>query len=225
MTKELVIITGSSSGIGRATKELFAAEGHPLLLISRREGIDVTDRAAVEEAVQAAEAEHGPAGCVVNNAGAMLLGEVATQDPTEWDRMIEVNITGVLNGIRATLPGMIERKQGTLIQVSSIAGRITFPFHAVYSATKFAIHGLTETLAKEVAPHGVRCVTIAPGVVETELLDHTTDEKIKAGYSHFKRGVGKVLDPEDVARSIWFAYSQPPHVCIREILLTPTRQG
>jgi len=221
---ELIVVTGSSSGIGKAAAALFESKGHPVVRISRREGIDILDRAAVTEAIGAAVEQYGPVGCIVNNAGVMLLGEVATQDPEEWERMISVNITGVLVGMRAVLPSMIEQGRGTLIQVSSIAGRYTFSNHAVYCATKYAVHGLTETLAKEVAAHGVRCTLISPGVVETELLGHTSNEQIKAGYEMWKRQVGEVLSSEDVANAIYYAYSQPDHVCIREVLLTPTRQ-
>lgn len=186
--------------------------------------IDVTDRKAVAEAVAEGERSFGPVGCLVNNAGVMLLGLLHEQNPDEWERMVQVNLMGVFHGIHAVLPGMVARKSGTIIQVSSMAGRTSFTWHAAYCATKFAVHGLTETMAKEVAPHGVRSVIISPGVVETELLGHTTDAKIKRACEMENRRMGKLLSSEDVAESIWFAYSQPPHVCIREIILSPTRQ-
>lgn len=236
--KPLVVITGASSGIGAAAAKAFSQEGHPLLLIARRlermqalelpntlcEQVDVTDRFAVSAAVQKAEDQYGPVDCLVNNAGVMLLGQAHEQDPTEWDRMIDVNIKGVLAGVHAVLPHMIERKKGTIINVSSVAGRKTFPNHAVYCGTKFAVHAMTENMREEAAKHQVRFITVAPGVVETELLGHTTSEEIKDGYKDWKKTVGQVLLPADVAKSILFAYQQPQYICVRELVLVATGQ-
>mmetsp|Transcript_20204 Transcript_20204/g.34393 ORF Transcript_20204/g.34393 Transcript_20204/m.34393 type:complete len:240 (+) Transcript_20204:61-780(+) len=238
MSKGLVVITGASSGIGAATAKQLSEEGHPLLLIARRvekceelnlpktmcAKVDVCDLKAFEEAVKKAEAEYGPTEVMVNNAGVMLLGDVASQDPSEWTTMINVNIMGVLNGIKSVINGMIERKSGTVVNVSSIAGRKGFPNHAVYCATKFGVHALTETIREETAKHNLRFVTIAPGVVETELLGHTTSEEIVSGYKDWKNTI-EVLTPEDIARSISFAVHQPQHVCIREIVIGPTKQA
>lgn len=239
MSKPLIIITGASSGIGEATARLFAGLGHPLLLLARRldrlealhlpdtlcRAVDVTDREALLAAVAEAEQQFGPADALVNNAGVMLLGNMVEQDPGEWERMLDVNVKGLLNGIHAVLTGMVARGQGTLINVSSVAGRKTFPNHVAYVGTKFAVHAISENLREEVAPHNVRVVTIAPGAVETELLSHTSDEAIKSGYQNWKREMGgKVLSAEDVANAIRFAYEQPQGVCIREIVLAATRQ-
>jgi NADP-dependent 3-hydroxy acid dehydrogenase YdfG len=138
--------------------------------------------------------------------------------------MLDVNVMGVLLCMNAVLGGMYERKSGIVLNVSSIAGRKSFPNHAVYCGTKFAVHALTETIREEASKYGVRCTTIAPGVVETELLSHTTDEKIIDGYKEWKKDM-KVLEAVDIARSISFAAAQPPHVCIREIVIGPTAQG
>lgn len=239
MSKPLIIVTGASSGIGEATARLFAALGHPLLLLARRierlealqlpnalcRAVDVTDRTALLAAVAEAEERFGPADALVNNAGVMLLGHMAEQDPEEWERMLDVNVKGLLNGVHAVLQGMIARRHGTLINVSSVAGRKTFPNHVAYVGTKFAVHAISENLREEVAPHNVRVITIAPGAVETELLGHTTDEAIKAGYQAWKQDMGgQVLSAEDVAGAIGFAYQQPQGVCIREIVLAATRQ-
>jgi NADP-dependent 3-hydroxy acid dehydrogenase YdfG len=239
MNKPLVIITGASSGIGEAVAKEFAKAGHPLLLLARRlerlqalslpntmcEKVDVTDRQAFITAVNKAEAKYGLADCLVNNAGVMLLGQAHEQDPAEWDKMIDVNVKGVLAGIHAVLPQMIKREQGTIINISSIAGRKTFPNHAVYCGTKFAVHAMTENMREEAAQHQVRFITIAPGVVETELLGHTTSTEIKSDYQEWKKVVGKVLQPQDIAKAIMFAYQQPQYVCIREIVLAATRQA
>ncbi|MEE1817581.1 SDR family oxidoreductase [Streptomyces sp. SP18ES09] len=238
MTKPLVVVTGASSGIGAATARLLSAQGHPLLLLARRlerlealdlpqalcRKVDVTDRPRVDEAVREAQERFGPADAIVNNAGAMLLGRVADQPVEEWDRMIDLNIKGVLYGTRAVLPGMLGRRAGTIINVSSIAGRKTFPHHAAYVATKFAVHALSENLREEVAATGVRVVTIAPGAVETELLSHTSSEEIKSDYQAWKEAAGGALDPQVVAEAILYAYRQPPNVTVREIVLAATGQ-
>lgn len=239
MNKPLIIVTGASSGIGEAVARLFSAQGHPLLLLARRverllalglpatlcKGVDVTDREALLAVVKEAEAQYGPADAIVNNAGVMLLGDTATQAPEQWERMLDVNVKGLLNGIHAVLGGMIERNHGTVINVGSVAGRKTFPNHVAYVGTKFAVHAISENLREEVAAHNVRVITIAPGAVETELLGHTTDEAIKSGYQDWKAGMGGVvLSADDVANAIRYAYEQPQGVCIREIVLAATRQ-
>lgn len=239
MSKPLIIITGASSGIGEACARLFSAAGHPLLLLARRlerlhaldlpnslsRSVDITDRAALVEAVNEAEGRFGPADALINNAGVMLLGEISKQDPAQWEQMLDVNVKGLLNGVHAVVAGMVERQHGTLINVSSVAGRKTFPNHVAYVGTKFAVHGLSENLREELAPHNVRVITIAPGAVETELLSHTTDEAIKSGYQDWKQQMGgTVLSAEDVAAAIHYAYLQPQNVCIREIVLAATRQ-
>lgn len=239
MSKPLIIITGASSGIGEACARLFSAAGHPLLLLARRierlealalpdtlsRGVDITDRTALIQAVKDAETQFGPADALINNAGVMLLGDITTQDPAQWEQMLDVNVKGLLNGVHAVVAGMVERKHGTIINVSSVAGRKTFPNHVAYVGTKFAVHGLSENLREELSPHNVRVITIAPGAVETELLSHTTDEAIKSGYHAWKQDMGgTVLSAQDVASAIQYTYAQPQNVCIREIVLAATRQ-
>jgi NADP-dependent 3-hydroxy acid dehydrogenase YdfG len=238
--KALIVITGASSGIGLATAKLLSSRGHALLLLARRvepmnalnlpntlcRAVDVTDIDAFSAAVKEAEQQFGPVDALVNNAGVMLLGGVDQQNPTEWEHMLNVNVKGLLNGVHAVTKGMIERKAGTIINISSVAGRKTFPNHVVYVGTKFAVHGMSENLREELSPHNVRVIVIAPGAVETELLSHTTNDEIKAGYQEWKQEMGgKVLSAEDVAHAIDYAYSQPQYVCVREIVLAATRQG
>lgn len=236
--KQLIVITGASSGIGAAMAQAFSAKGHPLLLLARRVEpmealklentlcicVDVTDAAAMKTAITTAEAKYGPVGGLINNAGVMLLGAADVQDPAEWSQMLNINVMGVLNGIHAVLADMKARKTGTIINVSSIAGRKTFPNHAAYCASKFAVHALTENIREEVAMDDVRMVTIAPGAVETALLSHTTNEEIKAGYEDWKEFMGGVIEPTAVADAAVFAFEQPQNVCVREIVLAPTRQ-
>lgn len=237
--KKLVVITGASSGIGRATAIRFANLGHPLLLLARRidkleelnlpntlcRKVDVTDLDSFQTAVNEAESQFGEVDLIVNNAGIMLLGNAITQNPQEWQQMLNVNVMGVLNGVKTVLGKMVARQGGTIINISSIAGRKTFPDHAAYCATKFAVHALTENIRGEVAGSNVRMTVIAPGVVETELLSHTTDNNIVDGYKQWKAStIEQGLNPDDIARAIEFAYSQPQNVCIREIVIADTRQ-
>ncbi|SMY17529.1 SDR family oxidoreductase [Photobacterium aquimaris] len=238
MSKSLVVITGASSGIGEATARKLSAEGYPLLLLARRveqmealnlpntlcRQVDVTDVQAIAAAVAEAEQQFGPVDCLINNAGMMLLGLADEQDPAEWQTMFNVNVMGMLNGIHVVLAKMKARKSGTVINISSIAGRKTFPNHAAYCGTKFAVHAITENIREEVADDNVRFITIAPGAVETELLTHTSSEAIKAGYEEWKQGMGGVIAPQDIANAISYAYNQPQNLCIREIVLAATRQ-
>lgn len=233
--KKLVVITGASSGIGQAAAGLFQEAGYALLLLARSKlevnhpstmtaQVDVTDIKGFEQAVKAAEAKFGPVDCLINNAGVMLLGEMDTQDPQEWQKMLDVNVMGLLNGIHVVLPDMVKRQGGTIIDVSSIAGRKTFPKHAAYCGTKFAVHAITENTREEVAKHNVRMITIAPGAVETNLLGHTSSDQIKADYTQWKESMGGAMAPVAVAQAMLYAYQQPQGVCVREIVLAATKQ-
>jgi len=236
--KGLVVITGASSGIGEATAKLLSSQGYALLLLARRldrldslklplalcAKVDVTDAVALDQAVKKAEGTFGPTLALINNAGVMLLGQLDTQETSEWKTMLDVNVWGVLNSTRAVLGGMRARRSGTVITISSIAGLKPFPNHAVYSVTKYAIRGLVETLRMECARDNVRHILVDPGAVETELLSHTTSAEIKKGYSHWKEASGKMLEPQDVAACIAFGLNMPAHVCIREIVLGATAQ-
>jgi len=236
--KHLVIITGASSGIGASAAKLFSSHGHPLLLIARRikklealrlpnticAKVDVTDYIALKSAITDAESRYGDADALINNAGVMLLGDIAVQDPKEWKKMFDVNIMGLLNGMQTVLSNMIKRQHGTIINIGSMAGKKSFPNHAAYCGTKFGVHAISENVREEVADHNVRVVTIAPGAVETELLGHTTSNDIKDGYESWKKEIGGAIMPEQVADAIWYAYNQPQSLNIREIVLAPTKQ-
>ena len=238
MKKSLVVITGASSGIGEAIARRFSDAGYSLLLLARRlerleafklpnaicAKIDVTDKEAFRLAIAEAEAEFGATECLVNNAGVMLLGDVLHQDSDEWRKMFDVNVLALLNGMQIVLEQMKNRNSGTIFNISSIAGRKTFPSHAAYCGTKFAVHAISENVREEVADSGVRVITIAPGAVETELLSHTTSTEIKDGYEDWKASMGGVIVPDDIARSVLFAFEQPQSVCIREIVIAATRQ-
>lgn len=236
--KKLVVITGASSGIGEAIARRLSNAGHPLLLIARRverlealdlpntlcEKVDITDKASFEAAIAKAEAQYGATDCIVNNAGVMLLSALDVQDPAEWKTMFDVNVIGLMNGMQAVLAPMIARQSGTIINISSIAGRKSFPNHAAYCGTKFAVHAISENVREEVADSNVRVTTIAPGAVETELLSHTTSNDIIDGYQDWKESMGGALQADDIARSVEYAYQQPQGVCVREIVICATRQ-
>lgn len=238
MGKKLIIITGASSGIGKAIAEKMSEMGHPLLLLARRvdkmeelnlpktlcKNVDVTDLNAIKDAISEAEAVYGKTDCLINNAGVMLLGDPATQNPEEWNTMFDVNVKGLLNGIHAVLADMKQRQEGTIINIGSVAGRKTLDNHAVYCGTKFAVHAITENIRSEVALSNIRMITIAPGATESELVSHTTSDEIKEGYTSWADSIGGAIKATDVANATWFAYSQPQNVCIREIVLAPTKQ-
>jgi len=237
--KKLIVITGASSGFGMAMAKEFAEDGYPLLLLARRvekmealnlpsticKKVDVTDRAAFESAVREAEEKFGKADLIVNNAGMMLLGDLGSQDPMEWQKMMDVNLTGVMNGMQIVMNDMKERKSGTIINLSSIAGLKPFPNHAAYCATKYGVTGMTEVVRGELSAYNVRVLSICPGAVGTELLGHTTDQGIIDGYNEWKEAVGAVnITAADVARTIKYAYQMPQSVSLREIIITDTMQ-
>lgn len=239
--KPLIIITGASSGFGAKTAEIFNQKGFPLLLIARRvekikqlslnfeniliENIDVTQINELNAAIKKAESIYGPADLLVNNAGVMLLGNITEQDESEWQTMLQTNVIGVLNGMKSVLGNMTKRNQGTIINVSSIAGYKAFVDHAAYAASKFGVHGLTETIRQEVADSNVRVSLVSPGAAETELLTHVTNEKSLTDYNSWKESMGGLtLDPVKVAESIFFIYNMPQEVTIREISIAATKQ-
>lgn len=241
MEKSLVVITGASSGFGAEVAKLFNQAGFPLLLLGRRvekiqalplnfdnvmvEAVDVTDYQAFEASIKKAEAVYGPVDLLVNNAGVMLLGNVLNQDPKEWQTMMNTNVMGVLNGMQIVLPSMKDRKHGTVINMSSLTGKKTFNNHAAYVASKFGVHGLSETIREEVSKDNVRISLVAPGAAETELLTHVTDQGALTDYEAWKQSMGGItLNPVHVAETVKFIYDMPQEVNIREIDIAATAQ-
>lgn len=236
--KKLVVITGASSGIGMETAKKFSENGYPTLLISRRKEImeklnlknsisvsaDVTNLEEIKNAVKMAEEKYGKTDLLINCAGVMLLGNIDKQSYEEWKNMIDVNVNGILTTTNVILPDMIKRNEGTIINISSIAGRKTFTNHGIYCGSKFAVHAITESIREEVADKNVRIIVIAPGVVETNLLSHTTDENIKSDYIEWKKSIGNGLNASDVVNCIEFAYNMPQDICVREIVIAKTKQ-
>ncbi|MEO1468745.1 MAG: SDR family oxidoreductase [Pseudomonadota bacterium] len=236
--KPLVAITGASSGIGEATARAFSADGHPVLLMARRldrmealglpnamcRQVDVRDRAAIAAAVRDAEAEYGPCDMMFANAGIARLADIGRQPPEEWDEMIDINTKGVMNTVHAVMAGMVARKRGTLVMMSSIAGRKVYPDHTVYCGTKFFVHAVSESLRGYLAPHDVRVLVVSPGVIETEVLSGVLDEQTLAEYKANKVRMGGGIGADIVADLILDAYRLPQKALVQEICMTPTRQ-
>ena len=236
---KVVVITGASSGLGEAAARLLAESGAKLVLGARRldrleaqakalelpagavVATDVVKRAEVERLVARAVERHGRIDVIINNAGLMPSSFLENLHVEEWDRMVDVNIKGVLYGIAAALPHMIRQKSGHIISVASVAGHKTGPGGAVYSATKHAVRALSEGLRQEVAPHNIRSTIISPGAVATELTHTITDPIVAEG---MKRTYAAAIPADSFARAVAFAISQPDDVAINEILFRPTAQ-
>jgi NADP-dependent 3-hydroxy acid dehydrogenase YdfG len=239
---KVVVITGASSGLGEAAAKHLSALGATVVLGARRgdrieklakeinnkEGkalaiaMDVTQRDQVKKLVDAGVREFGRVDVILNNAGVMPLSPMDRLNVDEWDKMIDVNIKGVLNGIAAVLPYMKEQKSGQIVNTSSVAGHKVFNGSAVYSATKFAVRALTEGLRIEVKPYNIRTTIVCPGAVKTELLEHITETDIQQANKDYVGAVG--ISPDSFAQVIAFAISQPEDVDMNEIIFRPTSQ-
>jgi NADP-dependent 3-hydroxy acid dehydrogenase YdfG len=239
---KVVVITGASSGLGEATARHLAQQGARLVLGARRQdriqalakeltgggseavavSMDVTDRQQVQKLVDTAVESFGRVDVMINNAGLMPQALLERLQVDEWERMIDVNLKGVLYGIAAALPIMKQQKSGHFINVSSVAGHKVGPGFAVYAATKFAVRALSEGLRQEVKPYNIRTTVISPGAVATELPNSVTDpeagERIRQFYA------AAAIPADSFARTVAFAMSQPDEVDINEILFRPTRQ-
>jgi len=237
---KVIVITGASSGLGEATARHLARQGAKVVLGARRldrlkalakelglgEGAaietDVTDKDAVRRLVDAAVAAHGRIDVIVNNAGLMPHSPLERGKVDDWDRMIDVNLKGVLYGIAAALPYMKDQKSGHIINVSSVAGHKVRPGSAVYAATKAAVRMLSEGLRQEVKPYNIRTTVISPGAVATELPQSITEADVAKGIRDFYDAYA--IPAESFARVVAFAISQPDEVDVNEILFRPTAQ-
>lgn len=232
-----ILITGASSGIGAGIARALAQPGARLVLGARRvdrlqaladelrqqgaevrvHALDVTQRAQVDAFVEAALRHFGSIDVIVNNAGVMPLSLMGSLKVEEWDRMIDVNIRGVLYGIAAVLPGMIAQRSGQIINIASVGALSVVPTAAVYCATKYAVRAISDGLRQEHRELRVTC--IHPGVVESELADSITDPaaaEMMAGY----RAIA--LQPDAIGRAVRFAIEQPDDVDVNEIVVRPT---
>lgn len=237
LANKIILITGASSGIGEATARELAAAGATVVLGARRidrleklvdeiEGaggkaqarsLDVTSREDVQTFVDAARAEYGRIDVIINNAGVMPLSPMASLKVDEWDRMVDVNIKGVLHGIAAVLPAMNEQGAGQIINIASTGGHVVSPTAAVYCATKYAVRAISEGLRQE--NDKLRVTIICPGVTESELADSISDDKGREEMKEYRK---VAISPEAVARAIRFAIEQPADVDTSEIIIRPT---
>jgi NADP-dependent 3-hydroxy acid dehydrogenase YdfG len=242
ISNKVVVITGASSGLGEATARLLSAQGARVVLGARRADriqalaheltggggkaiavtTDVTDRTQVKTLVDSAVREFGRIDVMINNAGLMPQALLERLQVDEWDRMIDVNIKGVLYGIAAALPRFQQQKSGHFINVSSVAGHKVGAGAAVYAATKHAVLALSEGLRQEVKAYNIRTTVIPPGAVATELPDSVTDADAAARVRAFYAGAA--IPADSFARAVVFAISQPDDVDINEIVFRPTRQ-
>jgi NADP-dependent 3-hydroxy acid dehydrogenase YdfG len=238
MTQKIVLITGASSGIGEATARLLASEGHHVVLGARRKerleilvgdiranggsaefsALDVTDADDVQSFVLAAHRKHGRVDVLVNNAGVMPLSRLDALKLKEWDRMIDVNVRGVLYGIAAVLPLMQGQRSGQIVNIASIGAYAVSPTAAVYCATKFAVAAISEGLRQEVGGD-IRVTVVSPGVTESELAESISDEGGRAQMKEFRK---VAIGADAIARSISFAMAQPADVDVSEIIVRPT---
>ena len=238
---KVVVITGASSGLGEAAARSLAALGASVVLgarrvdriqsiadeLSRNGGkalaieTDVTHFDQVKRLVDSAVQTYGRIDVMINNAGLMPMSPLERLKIDDWNRMIDVNIKGVLYGIAAALPYMQRQKAGHIINVSSVAGHKVRPGGAVYSATKHAVRVISEGLRQEVKPYNIRTTVISPGMVDTELPNSATEPDVA---ENMRKMYEFAVPAESFARAVVFAMSQPEDVDINEILYRPTRQ-
>lgn len=234
---KVVLITGASSGIGEAAARLIAAKGAHVVLGARRidrlqqlvseiraEGgsasaraLDVTDLDSMQAFVEFAKAQYGKIDVIINNAGVMPLSPLNSLKVEEWNRMLDVNVRGVLHGIAAVLPGMEAQGHGQVINISSIGGLSVSPTAAVYCATKYAVRAISDGLRQETDK--IRVTVVCPGVVESELADTITDDTARDAMRTFRR---VALEADAIARALVYAIEQPDDVDVSELVVRPT---
>lgn len=240
LEQKVVVITGASSGIGEATARSLAQQGAKVVLGARRTdrlevlvadiraqggvaeycAVDVRQQAQVQALVNFAREKFGRVDVIINNAGVMPLSVMEELKVDEWERMIDVNIKGVLYGIAAGLPLMKRKGFGHFINISSIGGHAVYPTAAVYCATKYSVRAISEGLRQEQLDGDIRVTIISPGVVESELADSISDPTARDAMRAFRQ---IALTPDAIARAVCYAISQPADVDVSEIIVRPTK--
>ncbi|MEL6496523.1 MAG: SDR family oxidoreductase [Cyanobacteria bacterium J06623_7] len=240
LKNKVVIITGASSGLGEATARRLAQKGAKLMLAARREErlkelveeigkaggtakyqiTDVTDREQLEALAQATLKAYDRLDVLINNAGLMPLSPLAANKVAEWEKMVDVNIKGVLYGISAVMPTMLEQESGHIINISSVAGHKVFSGGTVYCATKFAVKAISEGIRLE-SDGKIRSTNISPGAVATELTSTISHAETAAMAEQL---YGMAIDADAIARAITYAIEQPGDVDVNEMIIRPTKQ-
>lgn len=238
---KVVVITGASSGLGEATARYLAKKGAKLVIGARRKDrlddiaaeicvdgaqvetlqVDVAQREQVEALIQKAISVFGRVDVLINNAGLMAIAPLNETKVDEWERMIDINIKGVLYGIAAALPVFEQQNSGHFINISSVAGiKVFSPGGTVYSGTKYAIRAISEGLRHEVGPH-IRTTTILPGAIDSELKFGSSDKKSAEAVQGFYK---LAISSDSIAKAIAYAIEQPADVDVNEIVIRPTAQ-
>ena len=239
---KIAIITGASSGIGAASARALVEKGAKVVLAARdQEGLDaivteltaaggealgivcdVTSPAEMKSLAQAAHDHFGALDILVNNAGLMLFSNWTDLAVDDWEKMINVNIKGYLNAIAAVLPFMLAQKSGQILNMDSVAGHQVGPAAGVYSATKFFVQAMTESMRKELGvQHGIRVNTVSPGVINTGWADKVTDPAGRKAAQELNK---IAIVPEDIGRAVVYALDQPANVTVNDLIISPTRQ-
>jgi NADP-dependent 3-hydroxy acid dehydrogenase YdfG len=242
----VALVTGASSGIGAATASVLAARGAAVALAARRKDrldalaadireqggtalvleCDVTDQEQAADAVTRAVADLGRLDTLINNAGVMLLGPVAGAPLSEWQRMVDLNVLGLLYCAHAALPHLLQaaqdapRQVADMVNISSVAGRAARNGNGVYSLTKFGIGAFSESLRQELAGRYVRVSLVEPGATATELASHNRPEILES----IRSQLGQRMQAEDIADAIGYVVTRPRHVAVNEMLIRPTEQ-
>jgi NADP-dependent 3-hydroxy acid dehydrogenase YdfG len=244
LTGTVAVVTGASSGIGEATARRLTADGATVAVLARRQdrlnslvvageaalavAVDITDRQQATFAIDRVVAELGRVDTLVNNAGLMLVGPVADAPPDEWDRMIDINVQGLLNITQAALPHLLKaadqspREVADLVNISSTAGRVARAGTAVYNLTKFGVNAFTEALRQELQPKRVRVSVVEPGTVDTELSSHIRDG-IREAVQGQLAGM-EMLRPEDIADAVSYIVTRDRRVAVNEVLIRASTQ-
>ncbi|PTJ32039.1 oxidoreductase [Staphylococcus simulans] len=230
LNKKVAVITGASSGIGKGIALKLSNEGATVVLVARDEkkldqvstelrkagaknyeiiSADVTNREDIDRAVQQAVEEFGKVDILVNSAGQMKSSAITEGEVQAWDDMIDVNLKGTLYAINAVMPHFQQQQSGHIVNIASISGFEVTKSSALYSATKAAVHAITQGLEKELAKTGIRSTSISPGMVDTAMTSDTD------------WGSRKMLEPKDIANAIVYALTQPSHVNVNEITVRP----
>ncbi|MFE4491858.1 SDR family NAD(P)-dependent oxidoreductase [Streptomyces niveus] len=251
LTGTVALVTGASSGIGAATARRLAERGASVALVARRRArledlaaeiekaggtalvveADISDRTQAEAAVQQTVERFGRLDILVNNAGLMLLGPVVGADAEEWERMLAINVQGLLYTTRAALPHLLSAAEDTprrvadIVNISSIAGRVAWNGYGVYNLTKFGVNGFTESLRQEITQRHVRVSVLEPGGVATELGSHNDHKpEVREAIDAFNKRT-EVLAPDDIADGVTYIVTRPRHASIAELWIMPTDQA